>query len=92
MFAGTLDEAAAPTIEVRVYRNDRLLLRESCLDPKHAAAIAAEASDLDHVYLLVDDGVADLGPGDVFLREDPGWDGEEVQPLADQQLPGLGTE
>ena len=77
MFAGTLHETAAPTIEVRIYRNYRLLTRENCQNEEEAAAIAAQASDIDHVYLLVDDAVPDPGPGDVYLNEDAIPEGED---------------
>ena len=92
MFAGTLNEKAAPTIEVRIYRNDRLVIRENCQSEEEAAAIAAQASDLDHVYLLVDDAVPDPCPGDVFLNEDPFPEAEKDRALADQQLSGYGVE
>lgn len=92
MLAGTLDKKTAPSIEVRVYRNDRLVIRERCLDEEQAAAVAARATDLDHVYLLVDDGVPDPGPGDAFWREERFVEDEQDVPLALHQLPGYGVE
>jgi hypothetical protein len=92
MSGGTLYETDAPPIEVRIYRNSQLRVRETCQNAEEAAAITALASDLDHVYLLVDDRGRDDGPGDVFLYEDPFAASEEDQPLADQQLPGYGAE
>jgi hypothetical protein len=91
MSAGTLDKTA-PSIEVRVYRHDRLVIRERCQDEKQAAGIAAQATDLDHVYLLVDDGIPDLGPGDVFPQDDPFLDDDQDKPLALHQLAGYGVE
>jgi hypothetical protein len=37
MYAGSLYDTAAPSIEVRIYRNDRLLVRETCENREDAA-------------------------------------------------------
>lgn len=92
MYAGTLYDTAAPSIEVRIYRNDRLLVRETCESREDAAAILEQASDRDHVYLLVEGACSDRGPGDVITRGEPRWGTDEDQPLASAQLPGYGTE
>jgi hypothetical protein len=90
MYAGTLDEAAK--IEVRIYRDDRLRVRQTCDTSAEAAAIVEQASDEDHVFLLVDDGRRDPGPGDVVTRGESPWDADDGQPIATAQLPGHGTE
>ena len=66
MSAGTLDDTRAPSFEVRIYRDDELVLRAFCESPEEATAVASQGSGLDHVYLLVDDGSPTQGPGDVF--------------------------
>jgi hypothetical protein len=92
MYAGTLYDAGAPTIEVRIYREHQLLVRESCGSREEAAAIAEQASARDHVFLLVHDAAPDRGPSDVITREKHGPHDEVGQPLASQQLPTYGTE
>ena len=64
MFAGMLSHIDAPTIEVRVYQDGELLLRQEC-DRDEAVAIVDRASDSDHVYLLVHSTTSNRGPGDV---------------------------
>jgi hypothetical protein len=92
MSALTLDDTSAPSFEVRIYRDDRLLVRAFCESPEEATAVASQGSDLDHVYVLVDDGSPTQGPGDVLAPEKTrGWDDED-QPLACMSLPGYGTE
>ena len=60
MSAGTLYDTCAPSFEVRIYRDDRLLVRAFCESPEEATAVASQGSGLDHVYVLVDDGVPDV--------------------------------
>ena len=92
MYTGTLYRTESPSIEVRIYRDDRLVVREICQSREDAAAIAEQASDRDHVYLLVEGACSDRGPGDVITREAPRWATDEDQPLASAELPGYGTE
>ena len=91
MSTGTLDDTLAPSFEVRIYRDDELVLQAFCESPEEATAVASQGSGLDHVYLLVDDGSPTQGPGDVFTYDQIGPD-EEGQPLAAISLPGYGTE
>ena len=81
-----------PSFEVRIYRDDELVVWESCASAQAAAAIVAQRSDLDHVYVLVDDGTPTSGPGDVFTTPESRESGDEDQPLAGLALPGYGTE
>ena len=92
MSAGTLYDTGVPSFEVRIYRDDRLLLRAFCESPEEATAVASQGSDLDHVYVLVDDGSPTYGPGDVFAPEKTRGRDDEDQPLASMSLPGYGTE
>ena len=92
MSAGTLDDTRAPSFEVRIYRDDELLLRAFCESPEEATAVASQGSGLDHVYLLVDDGSPTQGPGDVFAHDETSGPDDEDQPLAAISLPGYGTE
>jgi hypothetical protein len=91
MSTGTLDDLA-PSFEVRIYRDDELLLRAFCESPEEATAVASQGSDHDHVYVLVDDGAPTQGPGDVFAHEETREPDDEGEPLASMSLPGLGTE
>jgi hypothetical protein len=81
-----------PSFEVRIYRDDELVVWESCASEEDAETIAARRSDLDHVYILVDDGAPSKGPGDVFTRPEPGQNLDEDLPLARMALPEYGTE
>ncbi len=92
MSVGTLDDTSTPSFEVRIYRDDRLLVRAFCEGPEEAAAVASQGSGLDHVYLLVDDGSATQGPGDVLTPETTRERDDEDQTLASMSLPGPGTE
>ena len=92
MSAGTLDDTLAPSFEVRIYRDDELVLQAFCESPEEATAVASQGSGLDHVYLLVDDGSPTQGPGDVFTHDQTTGPDEEDQPLAAISLPGYGTE
>ena len=91
MSVGTLDDTLAPSFEVRIYRDDDLVLRAFCESPEEATAVASQGSDVDHVYVLVDDGSPTQGPGDVVAPKIRGRDDEDV-PLAVMSLPGYGTE
>ena len=92
MSTGTLDDTLAPSFEVRIYRDDELLLRAFCESPEEATALASQGSGLDHVYLLVDDGSPTQGPGDVLTHDQTVGPDEEDRPLAAIALPGYGTE
>jgi len=92
MSAGTLDDTRAPSFEVRIYRDNELLLRAFCESAEEATALASQGSGLDRVYLLVDDGSPTPGPGDVLEHEGVSGPDDEDQPLASMALPGIGTE
>jgi hypothetical protein len=92
MSTGTLDDTLAPRFEVRIYRDDELVLQAFCESPEEATAVASQGSGLDHAYLLVDDGAPTQGPGDVFTHDQTTPPDEENQPLAAIALPGYGTE
>ena len=91
MSAGTFDDTLAPSFEVRIYRDDDLVLRAFCESPEEASALASQGSGLDHVYVLVDDGSPTQGPSDMVAAKSRGRDDEDV-PLASMALPGYGTE
>ena len=92
MSAGTLDDTRAPSFEVRIYRDNELLLRAFCESAEEATALASQGSGLDRVYLLVDDGSPTQGPGDLVEHEETREPHDEDVPLASMPLPGLGTE
>jgi len=81
----------APTIEVRIYRNSRLLVQALCESEEEAAAVVEQWSDVANVYVIVDDLSAKHGPGDVLAPEDPLL-GDDELPIAAAPLPGYGTE
>ena len=91
MSAGTFDDTLAPSFEVRIYRDDDLVLRAFCESPEEASALASQGAGLDHVYVLVDDGSPTQGPSDMVAARIRGRDDEDV-PLASMSLPGYGTE
>ena len=70
MPAGTEYDAGAPTIEVRVYRDDLLLARELCETEADAAAVVQRWSEVENVYVLTDDLSATHGPGDILAPDD----------------------
>jgi hypothetical protein len=93
MPAGTLYDTGAPTIEVRIYRDDRILVRELCESEEDAAALVELWADVDNVYTVVGDLSAKHGPGDVLAAEEPVLGSDENDyPLADARLPSYGTE
>ena len=93
MYAGTLYDTAAPSIEVRIYRNDRLLVRETCESREDAAAILRSRPQTGTTCTCsVEGACSDRGPGDVITRGERRWGIDEDQPLASAQLPGYGTE
>lgn len=89
---GTLYDTGAPTIEVRIYRDDQLLVRELCESDEEAAAVVGQWSDADNVYVLVDDLSAHHGPGDILAPDEPVTSSEEECSIASAPLPGCGTE
>ncbi len=70
MPAGTPYDIGAPTIEVRIFRDDQLLVRELCESEEEAAALVEQWSDTDNVYVLVDDLSAHHGPGDILAPDE----------------------
>lgn len=70
MSSPTEYDAGAPTIEVRVYRDDLLLARELCETEADAAAVVERWSDVDHVYVLTDDLSSHHDPGDILAPDE----------------------
>jgi hypothetical protein len=48
-------DTGAPTIEVRIYRDGRLLVRELCETKDEVATVVARWADVANVSVLVDD-------------------------------------
>jgi len=79
MSAATLHDTGAPTIEVLIYRNRRLLAREP--SGAETAPVAEQRPGVD------------APPGLDALEPDSSVSsGDEDRPLGSQQLPGYGTE
>lgn len=92
---GTLYDTGAPTIEVRVYHHDRLLVRELCESEDEVAAVVAQWSELEGLLVLVDNLSATHGPDDILAPEEPLPDDDEARddlPLGLLPVPGIGTE
>lgn len=92
MSAGTDYDSGAPTIEVRIYRDSRLLLRELCESEEEARAVADQWSDVGNVYVRVDDLSAHHSPDDVLAPDELPTGGGEDRSIASAPIPGYGTE
>ena len=92
MSAGTLYDAGAPTLEVRIYDDGRLLTRELCESEEDAAAVVERWSDLANLFVVADDLSTKHGPDDILAPEDPPTDIDEDYPIASAPLPAYGTE
>jgi len=92
MSAGTLYDSGAPTIEVRIYRHDQLLIRELCESEEEATAVVEQWSDVDNVHVFVDDLSAHHGPEDILAPDEPLMGGGEDYSIASAPIPGYGTE
>ena len=92
MPAGTFYDSGAPTIDVRIYRDEQLLVRELCESEEEAAAVAEQWSDVENVYVLVDDLSAHHGPGDILAPDELPLSDDEDHSIASATVPGFGTE
>ena len=92
MPAGTFYDSGAPTIEVRIYRDDQLLVRELCESEEEAATVVEQWSDVENVYVLVDDLSAHHGPGDILAPDELLMSDDEDSSIASATFPGYGTE
>lgn len=73
----TVFDTGAPTIEVRIYSGERLLVRELCESEEEAAAVVDRWSDVENLYVVVDDIGTPHSPGDVLEPEPPIVDVDE---------------
>lgn len=92
MSAGTSYDTGAPTIEVRIYRDDELLVRELCESEAEAATVVEQWSDVANVYVLVDDLSAHHGPEDILAPDELPISDDEDSNIASATIPGCGTE
>jgi len=92
MSAGTLYDGGAPTIEVRIYSGSKLLMRELCESEDDAAEVVERWSDVDNLFVVVDDLTTKHGPGDILAPEPAPATDEEQPSIATTTLPELGTE
>jgi len=79
----TVYDTGAPSIEVRIYRDDRLLASELCESEDDAAAVVERWSEEGDFSFLVDDLTFRHTPGDVL--------GPEIVELADEDYPIAST-
>ena len=92
MAAERFYDTGAPTIEVRIYRDGQLLDKELCETEEEAATVVKQWSDIENVYVLVDDLSAHHGPGDILAPDElPLSDDEDVS-IDSATIPDLGTE
>jgi hypothetical protein len=91
MTPGVLVDSAAPTLEVRIYRDSRLLGRERCANEEAVTLVVDRWSDVANLFVVADDRTPGLPP-DPTAREP--WVGAEETgtPLASRPLPCRGTE
>ena len=92
MPAGTSYDTGAPTIEVRIYRNGQLLVRELCESEEEAATVVEQWSDVENVYVLVDDLSAHHGPEAILAPDERLMTDAEEYYIASATIPGCGTE
>lgn len=92
MPAGTFYDTGAPTIEVSIYRNDQFLVRELCESEEEAATVLEQWSDVENVYVLVDDLSEHHGPGDILAPYELLMSDGEDYSIASATIPGCGTE
>lgn len=92
MPAGTFYDIGAPTIEVRIYRNDQLMVRELCESEEEAAAVVEQWSDLENMHVSVDDLSARHGPEDILAPDEPSMSDDEDYCIASATVPGRGAE
>ena len=85
-------DTGAPTIEVCIYRNDLLLVRELCESEEEATTVVEQWSDVENVYVLVDDLSARHGPEDILAPDELPLSDDEDFSIDSATLPGYGTE
>lgn len=85
--ADTSYDSGAPTIELRIYCNDQLLVRELCESEEEAAAVVEQWSDVGNVSVVVDDLSAHHGPEDILAPDDLASSDDEGYPVASAGLP-----
>lgn len=76
MSAGTLYDAGAPTLEVRIYDHSRLLARELCEGKEDAAAVVECWSDVANLFVVADRLSTKHEPDDIPA---PGPSGEAAR-------------
>lgn len=85
-----LYDSGAPHIEVRVYRQDRLIARELCESDADADAVVERWSRDGAFTFQVDDVTHQHGPDDVLAGESvefPDTDREDVAPAPGRHAP-----
>lgn len=92
MPSGTSYDTGAPTIEVRIYRNGQLLIRELVETEEDGAAVVEQWSDVENVYVLMDDLSARHAPGDILAPDELVRTDEEDRAICAAAIPGRGTE
>lgn len=92
MSAERFYDTGAPTIEVRIYRNSQLLVRELVESEEDAAAVVEQWSDTENVYVLVDDLSAHHVPGDILAPDELSISDDDGHSIDSAAIPGRGTE
>jgi hypothetical protein len=90
MAAGTFYDTGAPTIELHIYGNDQLLVRELCESEEDAAAVVDQWSDVGNVSVIVDDLSAHHGPGDILAPDELAVSDDEDHSIASAPFPATG--
>jgi hypothetical protein len=89
---GTFYDSGAPTIEVRIFRNDQLLVRTLCESEQEAATVVEQWSDVENVYVLVDDLSVHHSPEDILAPDELSISDDEDHSIDSAAIPGYGTE
>ena len=92
MSAGAPYDAGAPTIEVRIYRDDQILVRELVETEEDAEALVDRWSDVGNIHVLVDDLSARHGPADVLAPDELLTGDDDDRSIDSAVSPGRGTE
>lgn len=85
-------DTGAPTIEVRIYRDGQLLVRELVETEEEAARVVEQWSDVENVYVLVDDLSTHHAPGEILAPDEPLTSDDDGHSIDSAEIPGRGTD
>ena len=92
MSTATLYDTGAPTLEVRIYDQGRLLARQLCESEEDAGSVIERWQDVANLFVVADDAPSTSPPGDILEFDDPPAGSDERYCIADAPVPSHGTE